>query len=112
MPMLDDVCGEPFCRGNLMIADHFSDDPPRRRYSTRKGDPGELAYASAVADGCRLKVTLDGKPCDSCEVADEIEGYVIRPIRTDAGNLAFNDKTFEFVYETVHGDVRVVLEPK
>ena len=84
-----------------------------RRASTIKGDPGERLYAEACGDGLRVKVFFNGVEEKTCDTADERDGYIIRPVMTSNGNIAFNKSTGKIYRETVFGEVRIelVLQP-
>lgn len=82
------------------------------RVSCEKGDPGELAYCLACADGKSIKVFLDGVEQKLAVTADTAQGFVKRAIESDGGNLAFNRRTGEIFHEVVHGRVEIRIADK
>lgn len=79
------------------------------RVSCITGDPGEVRYAEALADGMKITVYLDGVECHGCWTADETEGYIVRPRKTAKGNIMVNRATGDILEETVYGNVKVVI---
>ena len=79
------------------------------RVSCETGDPGEVAYGMACADGKQIKVWLDGVEQTHCITADASEGWVKRLIVSPSGNVAINMATGEILTEVVRGAVTIAL---
>lgn len=80
-----------------------------KRISCVSGDPGELLYCQARADGKTVMVYLDGEPQRLALTADESLGMVLRGVALEDGGVAFNPNTEKFLQETVYGDVRIEI---
>lgn len=78
------------------------------RISRDPADSGYRAYCEAFGDGKKIRVFLNGVEQRYVETADEREGFVLRAVTTDRGNLAHDGH--DVLTETVHGDVLVMIE--
>ena len=67
-----------------------------------------VAYGAwRVSIGKGIRVFLDDVEQTRCTVADDEEGYIVRCVTDDEGNLVLNGEYIQ--YERVNGNVRIEI---
>jgi hypothetical protein len=80
------------------------------RYSSDANDPGFFAWAQAMQNGKRPRIFLDGLEVPKCTMADDDTGEVTRIVLDGDGEPFIDLSKGELFYETVQGQVSIVME--
>lgn len=79
------------------------------RLAAFEGYPGYAEWRELLAQGRKAVVTLDGVEQRHCAAADEIDGFIVRAVTDDKGQLILDHTNERALTEKVYGNVRIEI---